>query len=148
MVEVPNMHHIRFEYIEQSSKLSINLTMTILIQCLSQIDNMQFDTHIRRIRFLRENVVWQEFVLLPGEDMDLMAICKGLCQCLCINFGTSIIAHRIAVNDQEDFHGISTSIVVLILLVHPHPLLPCLVYQIVGTLRNFSLALPFMRLYI
>src|SRR6266702_7114538 len=114
MVEVPNMHHIGFEHIEQRPKLSIYSNVTILIQRLGQIDHMQLDTGIGKIRFFGENVVWQEFVLLSGEDMDLMPICEGLCQPLCIHFGTSIIAHGIAVNNQEDFHAASISIVVLI----------------------------------
>ena len=60
----------------------------------------------RRVAVLLQGVLGQEGILLPGEDVNVMPLRQRLCQALGIHLRAGVVAHRVSVNDFEDFQYI------------------------------------------
>ncbi len=54
---------------------------------------------------LPHNVVGKKRVVLPCEDVDLVVVGQRLREALGVDFGPSVVAHRIAVDNLQDSHG-------------------------------------------
>src|SRR5260370_35275058 len=110
---MPYMDDLRLYSIKQFTELFIYLCMTIAVFILCYIDDMNFHTRVRGVHFLGHLIIGKKTVLLPGKDVNLGPICQRRCKPLGIYFGTAVKAHGGAMNNQEDLHRVSSSVIVL-----------------------------------
>src|SRR5258708_23918748 len=109
---MPYMDDLRLYSIKQFTEFIIYLRMTIPVFILCYIDDMNFHTRVRGVHFLGHLIIGKKTVLLPGKDVNFVSMCQRLCKPLGIYFGTGVIAHGVAMNNQEDLHCVSVSVIV------------------------------------
>ena len=104
MVEVANMHDIRAHLIHDLRKPLIDSIRAVSVLQPRIVDQVQGDALVIRILLLSQVEVRRKGIFLSCEHVDFMAFRQAMAQGLAVHLRPCVVAHRIAVDDFQDFH--------------------------------------------
>ena len=85
VVQVPHMHYIRLNIIQDDGKCVIHCLVPVTVPGPGHVDDVKGDSRFGRIGVLLHGIFRQESVLLPGEDMDFVPFSQRLRQTLSVD---------------------------------------------------------------
>ena len=102
---MPDVDHVGLRLLKQSGEGAVHLPVAVAVAGVAHVDDVQRDPRVRGIGLPLQLIFGQEGVLLPGEDVDLVAVRQSLVQALGVDLGAGVVPHGVAVDDLERFHG-------------------------------------------
>ena len=105
MVQVPDMHHIRPDLVDDVGEGVVHSLMPVAVPGPRHVDDVQPDSRRGRVAVLLQGVLGQEGVLLPGEYVNLVPLRERLGQALGVHLRAGVVAHRVAVDYLENFQA-------------------------------------------